>query len=60
MLAQAFEVMMSAIATVAGGQAALAQGYTSSIEWKEKMRKHTRIECVTPPPRSLLSALSPP
>lgn len=39
-----FDQLMTGIATVAGGKAALAQGYTSYLDWRADLRKHTRID----------------
>ena len=39
-----FDQLMTAIATVASGKAATAQGYTSYLDWRADLRKHTRIE----------------
>ena len=39
-----FDQLMTAIATVAGGKAAMAQGYTSYLDWRADLRKHTRVD----------------
>ena len=39
-----FDHVMTSVAAVAGGKAATAQGYTSFLDWKEDLHRHTRIK----------------